>query len=611
MEVVAMASIDAPARHWSAFVLSVVVFTLALVLAITPARSASLTPGEIANEGPVATTAAPNAVINAPSRTSGGDYATTVLNDSWDMCNPNDIVRTQEIVSLTFANCIATFTDDASTHPGPPPTGDPALWLRTGAYFDDPRSPVDPQRYRYITYRFREDRPGGPDPFRGSLSRFIFWRNQPPVETTTYPDNVTLPGWNIYQYDLVNSPLEPGSRPWLSWDELRIVRFDPNELPDEMVTSQLDYVLLTGRPWADQSYLIRWSRTEGNANAVARLYYDTDQNPASGRILIGQTTLGSGSFMWNTSTVPEGAYFIYLEMEEAGQPARGVYSEVPVVVRRQAGITWGGFNRNLTPANDFASQRGNPWDFDSAGDLDRRLLPAGHSGLGNVSIQNGVLSATTTDGDPQLFLNMPGGAQINTGQYNKLSFRMYSGRTDGAIEAMFHWFRTDGSIAASAFIPVYPGWNTYTLDLGTVPQWAGTVQYLRFDPATGPGVNFSLDWIRLTQPATVNLAWTNRNFAADTRLSLHAVPLRDPSQVIPVARNISSASVAWDYGALAPGTYRLVARVDDRVSDINEITTCLVVGQALQAAGEAMETQGVLGPLNIRTYLPAVFDSHC
>jgi hypothetical protein len=603
-----MLHLNAPARQWSAFVLLVVVLSLALVLGTTPVRSATLSSLDLYGEGSLQSTAAPNAVINAPSRSSGGDYATTVLNDPWDMCNPSDVVRTQEIVSLNFANCIATFTDDVTTRPGPLPTGDPALWLRTGAYYDDPRTPVDPQRYRYITYRFLEERPGGPDPFLGSISRFIVWRDQP-EQSTTFEAYSTRPGWNIYSYDLVSSPLEPGSRQWLSWDEIRAVRFDPNELPNEQVRSQLDYVLLTSRAWADQSYIIRWSRTEGSANAVARLYYDTDQNPASGRILIGQTTLGAGSLMWNSSGVPEGAYFIYLEMEEAGQPVRGVYSEVPVVVRRQAGITWGGFNRTLAPANDFASQRGNAWDFDSAGDLDRRLAPAGYSGLGNVTIQNGVLSALTTNEDPQLFLNMPGGAQINTAQYNKLSFRMYSGRMDGPISAQLVWFNP--APVAGPLIQVYPGWNTYTLDLGTVPAWTGSVQYLRFDPAIGASINFSLDWIRLTQPATVNLAWANRSFAADTRLSIHATPLTDLSQVIPVARNINSASTAWDYGALAPGTYRLVARVDDRVSDINEITTCLVVGQVLQTAGEQMETQGTLETLNIRTYLPLVFDNYC
>jgi hypothetical protein len=559
---------------------------------------------------PVLIREAPRAAITAPSRTSGADYATTMLNDPWDMCNSTDISHTNEIETLFFENCIAYYTDDLTTHPTTPPTGDPQLTLRTVAVEGHVRTPIDTVRYRYLTYRYKENRTK--DTLLGSINRFVFWPDIP-QNSTALEAEVTNEGWETYSIDLARTADDPATpSPWTQAGYVGFFRFDPNEFPGERVSGELDYVLLTSQPWADQSYVIQWSHTGGDPGATVHIYADNDLDPINGKLFIGQTILNTGAFLWNTSDVPEGDYYIYLEMRDGASATRGQYSNVPVIVNRQESINFGSFSRDLDPPSDFASQLGNSWDFDGPGDLDRRLLPTGYSGLSNVSVQNGILSARTTDDDPQFFLNMPGGAVLDTGKFNKLSVRMFSGRTDGIVDAQLHWFRTDGSIGSSAFIPIYPGWNTYTLDLAATPGWTGTIQYLRFDPAAAPGLEFSLDWVRLTEPTALNLAWQFSGTGA--QVSLDAVSAADTTQSIPVARNLTGTSYIWDYGALLPGVYRLVARTDDRVSDISETVTCLVVRQHGQGTGQQAQpdgTQDAGGFLETGIFLPVVFNNQC
>jgi hypothetical protein len=545
--------------------------------------------------GPVTVKEAPRVDITAPSRTSGADYATSVLGDPWDMCNSSDISRTNEIESLRFANCIASYTDDLATHQTTPLTGDPQLTLRTGAFYDDKRTPIDTLRYRYVTYRYKENRTQ--DTMRGSVNRFVFWPNVPQDNTTLHAV-VTNEGWETYSVDLANAPVEPTTpRTWTQTGYAPYFRFDPNEFPGEKVSGELDYILLTSQPWADQSYTIQWSRTGGDAGATVRLYADTDLDPHNGKTFIGQTIMNAGSFLWNTAGVAEGNYYIFMELSDGASGTRNQYSEVPIRVKRQASVTFGPFERTLIKADDFAGEAGNPWDFnDGLNDIQTfPHLPAGHSGLANVSAQGGMLSALTTNDDPYLFLNMRG-RTIDTAAHRTLTFRMFSGRTDGVANVRFIWIRPDGSTGSSGFIPVFPGWDTYTVDLSRIPEWNGTVQHLRLDPARSAGFQFSVDWVRLTRPARINLSWTPHNFTPNTRVSLYAVPAGDPDNPVLIANNIAGTSFNWDYSGLLWGNYRIMAMVDDRISDINVVSDNQItaLGRQGQPTLDAAPTQTAL-----------------
>ncbi len=516
--------------------------------------------------------AAPIAKATAPSYTSGADYATTVLGDAWDMDSAGDIIAMNEIQTSSFSAGILNFTDDDTTNPGGTlpclRTGDPQLSLRTGQYFADPRTGIDPARYRYVTYRYKEDH--RTDTCLGSIARFLAWENST-ADTTEFEASVTNEGWNTYVIDLATGPTSPNVTPWASHQTLNVFRFDPNEIPGIEISGHLDYVTLTSKPWADTSYTVKWSASSGDADTQVKIYRDTDTNASNGKTLVATTTLGASSYLWNTSALAQGDYYIYLEMIDGVNQPRGVYSELPVTVKRQAAVTFTTPTRSASLSADFATKNGNEWDFADDSDL-RKTAPApaaGYQGLTNVTV-NGTFNAVSTSTDPNIFLNMPGGATIDTNQYNRLRFRMYSGHTGGVVNAQLFWNQVGGGSGSTSFIEIYPGWNVYDIDLQANTGWTGSVQLLRMDPVAQTGITFSIDWIHLTGSKTLNVTWTKQNFDGATQVSLQATPVGG-GEPIWIARNQTGANFAWDVAGLQPGEYTVTAWVDDRVSDINQV----------------------------------------
>jgi hypothetical protein len=516
---------------------------------------------------PVLVQQAPMAMIDAPGRLSGNDYATIVLNDPWDMSSSTDIVATNDVGSLTFSGGTARYTTACYTTPFC--NGDPQLTLRTGAIYNDTRTPIDPKRYHHATFRFKENT--RQDTSQGSVNRFLFG-DAPRAFTSTTKDSVTNEDWNTYYLDLKTALLVPGSAAWTSYSQINAFRFDPDEL-QLSVSGEVDDIRLTSDPWADQSYTIRWTSGGGSPTAIVRLYSAPDQNPNSGKTLLGQTTLSAGSFAWNTAIVAAGIYYVYMTMDDGVNALRAVYSELPVVIKRQAAITFTTASRVATTPDDFAEKAGNAWDF-SDSDLDLRGAPipdGGSYGLSGVTIQNGLLSAQTTNTDPQFFLNMPGGATIDTSKYKKITFRYFSGRTNAIESVQFFWYTVDRT-ASTDPISVYPGWGTYTIDLSGNANWVGNVLYFRMDPAAEAGLQFSVDWVRLTGPETpLSLTWTAQNFNADTRISLYVAPASDSNDRTLIAQNITGSGFNWNSGGFARGQYKVIALVDDRVSDVGEV----------------------------------------
>lgn len=553
--------------------LSLAIDWAALTTGVVPTSESQLMPAGSFAADWVRVKAAPIAMFTAPSYTSGADYATTVLGDAWDMDSTDDIIATNEIESRNAASGILDFTDDSTFIPSPTgkdcdDTGDPQLTLRTGQYFRDPRTAIDPLRYRYLTYSYKEDHPT--DTCLGSITRFLGWENTP-SDTTEYEAAVTNEGWNTYAMDLATAHLSPNAPTWTSHQAINVFRFDPNEIPGKKITGHLDYVTLTSKPWADTSYTVKWSNSSGDAGAQVKVYHDSDTNPNNGKTLLTTTTLGTGNYVWDTSGLAEGSYYVYLEMDDGTNQPRSVYSKLPVTVKRQASITFTTPTRSASLPEDFATKNGNEWDFANDSDLNKNapFPPTGYAGLTNVTV-NGTFNATTNSDDPNIYLNMAGGATIDTGQYNKLRFRMYSGYTSGTLNAQLIWFPVGGGIGTTDFISIYPGWGVYTIDLASDSEWTGSIQYIRFDPMARSNVDFQIDWIHLTGPKTLNVSWTKQNFDANTRVSLQATPGAG-GDAIWIARNQTGTSFAWDVAGLQPGDYTVTALVDDRVSDINRV----------------------------------------
>src|SRR5262249_47420634 len=85
----------------------------------------------------------PQIQITAPSRTSGPDFATTVLKDPWDFSNPQDVQKV-EFSSFQVANGILSGVSTQSP-------GGPDFELSGGG------QRIDTSKFHYLTFRYRMD----------------------------------------------------------------------------------------------------------------------------------------------------------------------------------------------------------------------------------------------------------------------------------------------------------------------------------------------------------------------------------------------------------------------------------------------------------------------
>jgi hypothetical protein len=77
---------------------------------------------------------------------------------------------------------------------------------------------------------------------------------------------------------------------------------------------------------ADDTFTIEWSASDSDADPLSiTLYHDTDKNTNNGMTLIQSSLINSGSYVWDTNSIDEGNYFIYV-MANDGDLEAGAYS---------------------------------------------------------------------------------------------------------------------------------------------------------------------------------------------------------------------------------------------------------------------------------------------
>jgi hypothetical protein len=191
--------------------------------------------------------------------------------------------------------------------------------------------------------------------------------------------------------------------------------------------------------------------------------------------------------------------------------------------------------------NDFAtSVLSDPWDMNEFSDISRYLNESSVvQHLTNISVQNSIFSAQSVSTDAQFFTLFPGYQSsidslnipirsgslfpINAAKYHCLYTRMKI-ETSSSDTMRIFWFgdkylgNGQFGVTKSITIPT-TGWQLYSIDLNlnfdaanSNTSW-NNAQYwrgLRFDPTTRSGINFAVDWVRLTDCASDNttLTWT-------------------------------------------------------------------------------------------------------
>ncbi len=307
--------------------------------------------------------------ITAPSEEgSVDDFATTQLNDPWDMTSASDIEHTINVTNGGIYT-INNVENEAGT-----PLGNLAAWYGISTHGDHNPAPcaayakpvvyplhrtkrgalyhIDPNRYRILTVEM-----GLPDKARdlcgGSIMRTVWHVAGEPNETMSFGIALnSRAGGNVnakINFDMTQIPLDPaahqvgwvpGSSAFPGIDSLRI---DPHEFASP-TGFFIKRIKLAALERAKGSYNVAWTLSKSAAVSV----YHGPTKDVSSMALIGTVNSGpTGGLSWNTSGLPQGAaYYVYVETND-GLNVNGTYSKWPVIIDHNAPTARIVLNRTL------------------------------------------------------------------------------------------------------------------------------------------------------------------------------------------------------------------------------------------------------------------------
>ena len=540
-----------------------------------------------AQSGVTIVSPAANAVLVA-----GPDFATDVLGDAWDMSNAEDIAKDPEQsrgwTNLGFSGgrvggtTTYVFGNQAGS----------TLTILERAYYSlinpgrtGAKTPINSGVYTKLSMKMGSAR-------SDQFPRVYWFHNDlgsPAGEgsgwrgANTPPNSPAPAGDSIMVADLTQSL--GGGNPWTAAPVRGLTLFPNNSAVG--YTATYDWVRLTtgdGHPAAALQQ-ISWSGGSGSSTIQVI--------DAAGTTMTIATNVSGTSFNWNYGVLPPGTYTLRV-IRGTGAPADRTF-------RINATPTLRITDPDETGGEDFATTvLGNRWDMNDGNDV-RLEVPGNHllspsfSGGQFHAVSDGQAVSYLGDipvGDPIAFLLANNGV-VNTNRYRYLTYRLQVDRAydlgRGSV-ARFFW----GSLAGAAYnltttkdILVWPGMNTYTVDLATlsataegglepfnaVPWTAGNARYLRLDPHEfGEQVAFHIDDVKLAaMDEDTGGNFTIRFNAADAdgdplSLTLYYDTDRNPGNgVTPIVSNISAASgqYTWNTAGVAPGVYYIYGTVSD------------------------------------------------
>ena len=299
-------------------------------------------PGVSSQPRSITINAPPIVTVMNPDVTGGGDFATEVIGNPWDM---NDVSDVRQYFGVG-APSVVQDGEHLSIQASSPPGMDPALVFVYGT------PQIDTSRYRMLTFTLTLDTPFELAAPGGSVAR-IFWERPSPTggnAVTTTQDILVWPGKNTYTVDLAQLTAENGGletecppsecarQPWFL-GPVRYFRIDPHE-DARGIQFRMGPVLLTAPDEValGSQFPIQYSFTDADAGPGtyrARIYGATSRTGGS-RVLLDTVDAGVVpntplTYMFDPAAkgVPPGEYYIYVEIEELrgdATVARGVFS---------------------------------------------------------------------------------------------------------------------------------------------------------------------------------------------------------------------------------------------------------------------------------------------
>jgi hypothetical protein len=345
--------------------------------------------------------------VTAPSNganvvASANDYATTVLQDPWDMNQRTDLGWWLNSLEYPFANGgwsssgfsggVFNGTVQASSH----------VWLLETAFANAAHTgkvgtnfPIDANKYRTVAVRMW-----------APTNRFMRWQwttntifDAPGLQVSNFV--ATSAGWRIYFVDLATLGLAAGSEPWSGVK--RSLLFEPALSEPAGNVVLIDWFRLVEND-ASLSRNITWSGT-----GPVDIYLDNDSTVTSDpnqTLGLVASNVGGTSFSLNVGALAPGDY--YVKMRRTGQTGNFSVSSGFFRVNAPATITVTSPSEEGS-ADDFATVHlNNAWDMTSMSDIDHMLNVTGPgittvqsaeteqgASLGNVT----AFSATSTLGE--------------------------------------------------------------------------------------------------------------------------------------------------------------------------------------------------------------------
>ncbi len=315
----------------------------------------------------------PSLSFSRPSRTSGRGYSQDQRRDAWDMSQASDVLNFSSPLGASQALGRGfhdpkieqgMFIAESDADPiGAGVSVDPHLLLPVS-------QPVDTTKYRYFCHRTQLDSSAINRSLdnqalndAGFFARLVYADSSRNLFGSTGGHEVIekssnfLEGLVTYCIDLWDSSVVESGVPWRTLGQADVIRFDPLESRDSRLFAVDFAELYQENETEDGKYTIQFSSgdPEGEPLTIS-LYFDTDNEGFDGTLLtrFSQVTGGEKSYVWNTSTLPAGRYYVYLEVSDGTNVNRS-YAEVSILVS----------NRNA-----FTQDKRAPCDFNGDGRSD-------------------------------------------------------------------------------------------------------------------------------------------------------------------------------------------------------------------------------------------------
>jgi hypothetical protein len=528
--------------------------------------------------------------VTIPARLAAGpDYATEVLGDPWDMCNPQDISPSPDerigFSSFSFLTAPCRIGGTTTAVNG---GADSSIWMLYPGIFDGALNPgrngrnfpIDTGRYQTLSYKLSST--GTEDPQ-------VYWTHNP----YAHPSGIGMgarilpkvfPGTQITVADLTQS-LFPGVSPWTN-GVVRGFRLDPNSI-SPVVDAFYHWVRLT--PSNSSPLAVRQTITWTGSGPASITVRDSE-----GTAYVIATSVTSNSYLWFYGFLPPGSYTLSVSNSSGSGSAVFSINRPPSIVVTDPSPTTG---------EDYATKvLGNPWDMNDASDIQL----TGFDYLTNLSFSGGRLHATNTINDPNVTLlsNSNNSVPIDTSKYRYLTFRL---QVDGPFDlgegsvARIFWSSSSQmsglTATTSQDIVVWPGMNSYTVDLaplstapdgglevtGPAEAWgAGNKRHLRFDPHEFPQARtFHLDDVRLTAKPVATSSFTIKFVGADAdgdpaTAALYYDIDTNPANgrsLITSGIPLSAGAFVWNTAGVQPGEYYIYAEASDGLQAIGRYST--------------------------------------